>query len=80
MKLWPRRKTDKGGYACMPLKKNVPEGKPGWELVKCPECGNWCWRTPLIKEAEKTKAKALCTECALRKGIEENGKKEPEKK
>lgn len=41
MKLWPRRKTDKGGYACMPLKKNVPEGKPGWELVKCPECGNW---------------------------------------
>lgn len=32
IKIWPRKKNDKGGYACMPLKKNVPEGHDGWRL------------------------------------------------
>lgn len=68
MELWPRKRTDRGGYACMMLKKNVPDGKEGWKLVKCPECGNWCWKTPLIEKVEKTGAVALCTECALKKG------------
>ena len=39
IKIWPRKKNDKGGYACMPLKKNVPEGHDGWRLTTCPECG-----------------------------------------
>lgn len=41
IKIWPRKKNDKGGYACMPLKKNVPEGHDGWRLTTCPECGTW---------------------------------------
>lgn len=68
MELWPRKKTDRGGYACMMLKKNVPDGKGGWRLVKCPECGSWCWKTPLVEKAEKAGSVALCTECALKKG------------
>lgn len=52
----------------MMLKKNVPDGKEGWQLVKCPECGNWCWKTPIVEEVVKTGAVALCTECALKKG------------
>lgn len=42
IKIWPRKKNDKGGYACMPLKKNVPEGHDGWRLTTCPECGTEC--------------------------------------
>lgn len=49
IKIWPRKKNDKGGYACMPLKKNVPEGHDGWRLTTCPECGTECWESPLLK-------------------------------
>ena len=38
MKLEPRKATDRGGWLCMPLVINVPEGKPGWKKVRCPEC------------------------------------------
>lgn len=69
VKIWPRKKSDRRGYACMPLKKNVPEGKQGWKLVQCPECGEWCWRSPLVEKAEKLSVIALCTECALWKGV-----------
>lgn len=70
MKLWVRKKTDSVGYVCMMLKRNVPDGKEGWQLVKCPECGNWCWKTPFTALAEETGAIALCTECAMEKGRE----------
>lgn len=49
LKIWPRKKSDRGGYACMPLKRNVPEGKKGWKLTTCPECGALCWKTPLFE-------------------------------
>ena len=53
----------------MMLKKNVPEGKEEWQLVKCPNCGNWCWRTPRVVEVEKAGTIALCTECALQRCV-----------
>lgn len=32
MKLEPRKATDRGGWLCMPLVINGPEGKPGWKI------------------------------------------------
>lgn len=69
VKIEPRKATDRGGYACMPLKKNIPQGRPDWELTSCPICGRECWRQPLIERALSQGALALCTECAIRKGI-----------
>lgn len=46
MKLEPRKATDRGGWLCMPLVINGPEGKPGWKKVRCPECGTLCWQRP----------------------------------
>lgn len=46
MKLEPRKATDRGGWLCMPLVMNRPEGKPGWKKVHCPECGTLCWQRP----------------------------------
>lgn len=66
-----KQKKETGGYACMPLKGNIPQGKKGWKLTTCPECGEACWETPLlqsIKQSDPT-LKALCTFCALRKGV-----------
>ena len=31
----------------MPRKCNVPAGRPGWEVTKCPRCGMECWKRPL---------------------------------
>lgn len=64
----PKKSTDRGGYICMPLKRNVPAGHPDWELVKCPECGEECWKDPRVEMLEKTGAVAICTMCALKKG------------
>lgn len=66
--IWPRSKNDRGGYVCMPLTSNLPYGRPGWKITKCPQCGRKCWETPMHKIAEESGAIALCTECALRKG------------
>ena len=68
-KLEPRKATDRGGWLCMPLVINGPEGKPGWKKVRCPECGTLCWQRP--EDAGVVKAShldgAVCTKCALRK-------------
>ncbi len=64
----PRKPTDRGGYCCMPLVKNVSHGHSDWKLTTCPECGRDCWRMPLADIAEATGAIPLCTECALKKG------------
>lgn len=64
----PRKPTDRGGYACMPLKSNILKAPEDWILTQCPECGQECWRSPLIEVAEQSGAVALCTMCALRKG------------
>lgn len=73
IEIWPREPEDRGGYAMMPMKKNVPVGREGWELTKCSKCGCECWKTPLLPIALKQGAAALCTECALRKGLGANG-------
>lgn len=70
IKIEPRKPTDRGGYACMPLKDNVMVGRPGWKLVNCPECGRECWRSELVDAAEASGAIALCTMCALSKGAQ----------
>jgi len=64
----PREKYEKGGYAMMPMKMNVPVGRDGWELVTCPECGRECWKTPLLKAVMvQGGVTALCTACVLRR-------------
>lgn len=65
----PRKATDRGGYYCMPLRRNVPNGRSDWKLVRCPECGAECWEMPLAKIARVQGAKGLCTMCALKKGV-----------
>jgi len=69
LRIEPRKPTDRGGYYCMPLKKNVPHGHDDWQPDVCPECGRECWRLPLAEIAEASGAKPLCTECALKKGV-----------
>ena len=73
VEIWPRDPKEKGGYAMMPMRKNIPVGRDGWKLTKCPVCGCDCWRTPLLSVALQQGAIALCSECALRKGVEANG-------
>ena len=72
VKIWPRKKEDKGGIACMPMKKNIPEGKQGWNLTTCPRCGRECWETPLFKMVKAQGTIGMCTECALKTGREES--------
>lgn len=70
IKITPRKATDRGGYACMLLKQNIPLGRPDWKLTTCPRCGRECWALPLLKVAEAQGAVAVCTECALREGAQ----------
>ena len=49
VKIWPRGQNETGGILLMPMKKNIPKGHPEWSLVKCPICGQECWR-PLSRE------------------------------
>ena len=59
----------------MPLCDNVPDGKLGWRMIPCPECGRMCWQRPeaaaLIYHGGLDGA--LCTECALKAGNQESG-------
>lgn len=69
VKIYPRKENEKGGYLCMPMKKNIPVGRTSWKLVNCPECGRECWETPMMRALVKQQdVTCLCTECALRKG------------
>lgn len=57
----------------MPLKKNVPNGRPDWELRTCPVCGRECWyQTDNMRQLEilasSQDIRLRCTECALKKG------------
>lgn len=67
----PRKETDRGGYYCMPLVINVPNGHKDWVKTTCPECGALCWKLPQAAEVEKQGCKGLCTMCALKKGLKE---------
>lgn len=48
VRIWPRGPKEKGGYAMMPMRKNIPAGQDGWELTQCPACGCECWKLPLL--------------------------------
>lgn len=50
----------------MPMKKNIPKGHPEWSLVKCPICGQECWRPMSRQEIRQKKMIAACTECGLK--------------
>lgn len=70
IKIWPRQETDKGGILMMPLKKNIPKGKPYWIPTKCPECGKECWKTKEMEYLAKKQEMILrCTECGIRSAV-----------
>lgn len=69
--IMPRRANERGGYMCMPMRKNIPVGRSGWKLVNCPKCGCECWFDPLMEIALAQGAEACCTECALRLGMKQ---------
>lgn len=67
VRIYPRSINEKGGIAMMPLRRNIPEGKPDWKLVKCPRCGQECWKRPEFASIIKEQGmRELCTECSLR--------------
>lgn len=70
----PRKKTDRHGYLCMPLKENVPYPKnKSWKLTTCKGCGRECWDKPYPKDMYFDGK--LCTECAIRKKFGIGGQK-----
>lgn len=66
VKIWPRGQTETGGILLMLMKKNIPKGHPEWSLVKCPICGQECWRPISRQELRQKKMQAACTECGLK--------------
>lgn len=42
------------------------KGHPEWSLVKCPICGQECWRPMSRQELRQKKMQAACTECGLK--------------
>ena len=69
----PRKITDKGGILLLPLKKNLKhaeENHPDWKLIKCPECGQDCFKYPEADRLKLTQGVTLmCTECGIKAGI-----------
>lgn len=65
-----KEKTEKKQYLgtiMMPLRKNVPEPRDGYILVRCPECGQECWRSEDVDgQLMRYEFNALCTECAIK--------------
>lgn len=66
VKIWLRGQNETGGILLMPMKKNIPKGHPEWSLVKCPICGQECWRPMSRQELRQKKMQAACTECGLK--------------
>ena len=65
IKIWPRQAHEKGGILMMPMKKNVPHGRPGWTTFTCPKCKAKCWKPKGTDELAKEQGLTmLCTECA----------------
>jgi len=68
VKIYPRSINDRGGIAMMPMRVNVPNGRAGWKLIRCPKCGSECWELPQLTLAKARGAKAYCTMCVLKEG------------
>jgi len=47
----------------------------GWEIIKCPDCGDECYLTQAARETieRHPKITAACTRCAMKKSYEWNG-------
>lgn len=63
-------------FIMMPTLAHCPdaaERHPDWEPVKCPRCGQKCYRrkVPGIDQLYAVGAKEICTDCALKLGREE---------
>lgn len=61
-------------YLCMPMAKNVKSNfiinHPGAKIVICPECECECYETAKTRKIKNLPGyKAVCTECALRLGL-----------
>ena len=55
------------GTVMMPLRKNISTVKEGYTLVRCPECGQECWKSDDMNEQlMRWDFNALCTECAIK--------------
>ncbi len=71
--LTPRKGSDKGGFVCLPLDKNlngdVQKKHPDWKAVECPHCGSKCWEAPEVEQLRAQGAQALCTKCAIKAGL-----------
>lgn len=69
----PRKRTDAGGYLCMPLVCNLPNGDKGWEKINCPVCGEPCWKQPGDEETIQIYQMdgAMCTVCSLKHSLGE---------
>ena len=70
--LRPRKDSDKGGILCLPLDKNLngntQANHPDWQPMKCPACGQKCWKHPEADKLQKEQAvQLLCTECVDRR-------------
>lgn len=72
IKIEPRKATDRGGYFTKPLLSNVPEPKDKtWSKTTCQNCGRECWDRPLPAWlTEEMFDGKLCTECALKMGMQ----------
>lgn len=59
-------------FACLPCKANIPEGREGWVLTRCPVCGKECWDTPAYRDALRLMPDVvgICTRCAIGKAGE----------
>ena len=70
MILEQRKRTDRGGYLAMPLRKNVPEPHDQrWKLTNCPVCGRECWERPPPDGLRQSVDGIVCTECTLMMGV-----------
>ncbi len=65
-----QHRPGQGGTLCLPMVKNIPNGREGWKKTTCPVCGRECWITPGHAEAmsKEPELKAACTECAIWRG------------
>ena len=51
-------------------RKITKANHPDWQLIKCPACGQKCWKHPEADRLQKEQAvQLLCTECALKAGL-----------
>lgn len=76
LRISPRSRNDRGGVACMPLRRNVPEGRTGWKLTTCPNCGRECWEIPMLAVAKAQGGFCTVYRVCIETGHRENYREE----